>query len=118
FTRACNIVRAMQYGLHPFQTRVPCGADLLPGEFGRRQRQVRLAALMERELAVTKASAHDFALVGHIDVEIADIASGTTKSWVAGSRDPHPIEQPHLAIHFQTEIRDIVSGSIDKCLHP
>src|SRR5688572_10775236 len=68
-TRSRHIVRAADHRLHPSEPRVPRRADLLLSEAGGclRQRDVRIAALVQVQAPVTRACSYDLALVRHID---------------------------------------------------
>src|SRR5882724_13523157 len=44
FAKPGNVMRAVDHGLHPAESRVAGGRDLFPGKYHRRQRHERISA--------------------------------------------------------------------------
>src|SRR5258706_1072632 len=104
--RARHVVRAVDDGLHPPQPRVPGRADLLLPEGGgrRRQRDERIAALVQVEHAVAGAGSHELALGPDVHEEVGHVARAATYLRIARAHDVHAVEQAHSAVHVETEV--------------
>src|SRR5438477_3774678 len=112
FARAGHVMGASQNRLHPAEPSVPRGADLLLGEGGRREDHEGIAARVQSELVVMNARADDLAFVWHVHEEVADLDRAAPQRRVAGARDVNSVEQPHAAIHLQTEVRHRLRRSL------
>src|SRR5579863_705901 len=72
--RARDVVRAMHHGLHPAQARITRGADLLLCKGTGRDRQIRIATLVQRKLTIGHARTDNLALMGNIHKKLANLA--------------------------------------------
>src|SRR2546427_9304683 len=104
--RTRHVVRAVDHRLHPPEPRVPRRADLLLPEAGgrRRQRDERIAALVQVQPAVARACSHDLALVRHVYEEVVHVARAAPHLRIARGHDLHAVEQAHPAVHLETEV--------------
>src|SRR5437588_443639 len=101
---ARNVVRAVDDGLHPAQTRVARRTDLRGVEGLRREFEIRIAAAMEKQFPVAPARANGFAFPSDVDEVVVDGGCTFPKLRIAGALDADAIEQTHAGIHLLAKI--------------
>src|ERR1035437_5327740 len=106
FARPGNVMRAAHHRLHPTQSRVTRGTDLLFGETSHRQSHEGIAALVQLQCAVSKSGANNFTIVRNVHEKLRHVAGGFAKSRIARTRHANAIKQSHAALHLQTKVSD------------
>ena len=119
FAGPCNIMGAVQYGLHPPEASVPGRTNLRRRKRSRGQSQVSGAPLVQLQGAGGGAAGADqFTLVADIHKIIIDRLGGLAEGRIAGAHDANPLQQAHGAVHLQAEISDGVGRDALERAHP
>ena len=69
-----------------------------------------ISAFVQFQSAIDKTGADNFTFVRNIHKKIRNLASRSTKIRGTRTHDPNAIEQAHMTIHLQTEVRDVRGG--------
>src|SRR5262249_42731145 len=107
-TRSGNVMGAANDTLHPAKPRISRRTDLFAAVGSGRDLDKAVPSSVQPKLAIPSARANHFIFKGDIDEIIFNGAGDSPELRRTRSLNRQSFEQPHRAIHGQTEIRDHV----------